>query len=311
VSAIGNFELVQPSAALNEQISLLMAWKLGLYGRDPVGRTRALDGSSRPVIGGHRDAGSTACPGQFLYDRLPGIRTRAAAVILQSQIGGDAAIPVAGDIDGNGAVNFGWFRDGRWAFAMGDGVVRRFGFGQAGDLPVMGDFDNDGRAEPGIFRSGEWHLRSDASSGVAWRTFRYGLRGDLPVVGRWPGGGSGLGVGVVRGNSWHLRYSLAGGQAQRSFLFGRAGDVPIVGDWLGDGLTRPGVVRAGTWYFATAIVNPVARWSYRFGWPDDSPLVVDHDDDGVQTATVVRGIEWFSRLDHGVSERVSKAIFGG
>jgi hypothetical protein len=167
---------------------VLMAWKLGLYGRDPAGRTLALDGTSRPVIGGHRDAGSTACPGQFLYDRLPAIRTRASAILLQSQIGGDAAIPVAGDIDGDSTVNRGWLRDGRWAFAMPGGDVRRFSFGRIGDLPLLGDFDHDGRAEPGIFRDGEWHLRSDASAGTAWRAFRFGQRGDVPVVGRWPGG---------------------------------------------------------------------------------------------------------------------------
>ena len=32
-----------------------------------------------PVIDGHRDTNDTACPGQHLYDRLPGIRRRTQA----------------------------------------------------------------------------------------------------------------------------------------------------------------------------------------------------------------------------------------
>ncbi|HEX2416990.1 MAG TPA: N-acetylmuramoyl-L-alanine amidase, partial [Micromonosporaceae bacterium] len=270
VSAIGNFERVSPPGAVNESIAALMAWKLGLYGRDPDGSTQALDGTWRPVIGGHRDAASTACPGQYLYARLPSIRDRAGAIVRQSQIGGDFALPVTGDVNGDGVTDLGWFQDGRWAFLAGSTVVR-FGFGRAGDRPVVADFDNDGREEPGIFRAGEWHVRTDASAGPAWRVFRYGTQGDTPLAGRWPGS-SGVGVAVVRGNVWHVRNGLGGGAAQWTFSYGRAGDIPLVGDWLDDNTARPAVVRGGRWYVATSMTRPVAAWSFGFGWPEDSPV---------------------------------------
>ena len=34
-----------------------------------------------PVIDGHRDTNQTACPGERLYDRLPAVRRRAAALV--------------------------------------------------------------------------------------------------------------------------------------------------------------------------------------------------------------------------------------
>ncbi len=308
VSAIGNFELVSPSASVIESIAALMGWKLARYGRDPEGMTQALDGTWRPVIGGHRDAASTACPGQYLYAKIPLIRDRAGQ-IARSQIGGDFAVPVTGDVDGDGVTDLGWFQDGRWAFLIGGSTVIRFGFGRAGDRPVVADFDNDGRDEPGIFRAGEWHVRNEASAGAAWRVFGYGHPGDIPVAGRWPGS-SGIGIAVVRGNTWHVRNGL-GGPAQWSFSYGRAGDVPMVGDWLGDGTARPAVVRGARWYIATSMTRPIARWSFGFGWAEDSPLVADYDGDGVETAGLTRGIKWYLRADHSSTTRVTVVDFAG
>jgi len=70
----------------------VMAWKLGMYGVDPRGRSQLTSGgggTSRylagqtvtlPNIFGHRDVGSTTCPGQYGYARLDEIRTRVAAL---------------------------------------------------------------------------------------------------------------------------------------------------------------------------------------------------------------------------------------
>ena len=61
VSAIGDFELVEPTAAIIESIAQLMAWKLGSYGRDPD-RCHARPG--RRAAAGHRRA--SRCPGDRL-----------------------------------------------------------------------------------------------------------------------------------------------------------------------------------------------------------------------------------------------------
>ena len=64
----------------------LAAWKLSMYGRDPMGMASVTsEGSDKysaaqvatlPVIDGHRDTNDTACPGRYLYAELPWIRRR-------------------------------------------------------------------------------------------------------------------------------------------------------------------------------------------------------------------------------------------
>jgi hypothetical protein len=95
ISAIGNFELVEPTASTLEAIAQVAAWKLSMYGRTATGQTHVVsEGSDRfmsgkrvtlPVLDGHRDTNDTACPGQHLYDALPAIRARAQAIIEASQ----------------------------------------------------------------------------------------------------------------------------------------------------------------------------------------------------------------------------------
>ncbi|HYH35100.1 MAG TPA: FG-GAP-like repeat-containing protein [Nocardioides sp.] len=80
MSAIGNFETVRPPDAMLRAYGSLFAWKLGLHGIDPLDTSQNVSGTVFKAINGHRDAGSTACPGRYLYDRLPAIRRYAADV---------------------------------------------------------------------------------------------------------------------------------------------------------------------------------------------------------------------------------------
>ena len=89
VAVLGTFtSLAPPQAALNT-VAKVAAWKLGLNGGDPTGTTTLTEGVKDgnfpyessvtfKTISGHRNANSTACPGQLLYDKLPAIRTAAA-----------------------------------------------------------------------------------------------------------------------------------------------------------------------------------------------------------------------------------------
>ena len=78
MSAIGNFELTRPRRAMLQAYGRLFAWKLSLHGVSAGSRRQRLGGSTFRAINGHRDAGQTACPGRYLYDRLPAIRRLAA-----------------------------------------------------------------------------------------------------------------------------------------------------------------------------------------------------------------------------------------
>jgi hypothetical protein len=96
VAVIGNLDVSRPTAASITAITKVMAWKLDLNHRDPLGTTKLTSsggGTARykagrtvsfPVIMGHRNTGFTACPGRYLYPYLPSIRTRVKGLIKAS-----------------------------------------------------------------------------------------------------------------------------------------------------------------------------------------------------------------------------------
>jgi len=78
MSAIGNYDITQPSSAMIEAYGALFAWKLSLHGVNAASTNQQVGKKAFPAINGHRDAASTACPGKYLYARLADIRRLAA-----------------------------------------------------------------------------------------------------------------------------------------------------------------------------------------------------------------------------------------
>jgi putative cell wall-binding protein len=90
VAALGDYETNAAPDAVVAAFGRILGWKLGLYGRDPYGRTTLTSGGGDSnryplgqvvefnVVSGHRDASYTLCPGQYLYPRLDQIRSEAA-----------------------------------------------------------------------------------------------------------------------------------------------------------------------------------------------------------------------------------------
>ncbi len=86
IAVIGNLDERRPSAKAVSTVIKLAAWKLDRYGRMATGRVVVRStGSDKyaedervrlPVIDGHRDTNDTACPGEYLYAKLPEIRRR-------------------------------------------------------------------------------------------------------------------------------------------------------------------------------------------------------------------------------------------
>lgn len=89
VAIIGDFSGVTPPPAATNALVDLLTWKLWVHGVNPAGRVDFRVGSGNliyppgivnlPTIVGHRDVGSTACPGGALYSLLPAIRGAVAA----------------------------------------------------------------------------------------------------------------------------------------------------------------------------------------------------------------------------------------
>jgi hypothetical protein len=90
VAALADYETNAVPSTVVSAFGRILGWKLGLYGRDPYGRTTLISGGGDSnryplgqvvefnVVSGHRDASHTLCPGQYLYPRLDQIRSEAA-----------------------------------------------------------------------------------------------------------------------------------------------------------------------------------------------------------------------------------------
>ena len=78
MSAIGNFDVKRPSSAMVAAYGRLFAWKLSLHGVRAGSKRQFITKRWLPAIDGHRDVGQTACPGRYLYAKIPTIRRLAA-----------------------------------------------------------------------------------------------------------------------------------------------------------------------------------------------------------------------------------------
>ncbi|WP_225822248.1 peptidoglycan recognition protein [Streptomyces naphthomycinicus] len=88
VAVIGTYGSGKPPGAAVTALARLTAWKLGLFGADPRGKTYLTSGGGNlypkgknvrlNVISGHRDGYATECPGRRLYAKLGTARSSAA-----------------------------------------------------------------------------------------------------------------------------------------------------------------------------------------------------------------------------------------
>jgi len=79
-SAIGNYDIAAVPSAVTSAFVRLIAWKAQLHQFNPAGISN-ISGDRVNSVSGHRDVYSTACPGRYLYAKLPTIRAGAAALV--------------------------------------------------------------------------------------------------------------------------------------------------------------------------------------------------------------------------------------
>ena len=88
IALLGTYGSTPPSAAAQNALAKLIAWRLDLAHADPLGLLTVISGGNEkypakvPVllrgVSGHRDTGFTECPGNLLYSRLDAIAGVAA-----------------------------------------------------------------------------------------------------------------------------------------------------------------------------------------------------------------------------------------
>ncbi len=87
MSAIGNFDTAQPPQAVSDAYARLFAWKLSMYDIRADASRLWVKNRYLQAINGHRDTGSTACPGRYLYAKIPAIRVATQATQNKAQTG--------------------------------------------------------------------------------------------------------------------------------------------------------------------------------------------------------------------------------
>ncbi len=130
VSMLGDYSSTTPSAATQESVARVIAWRLASYHRDPmstVGYTTQGGENSRfgpgtialPVVVGHRDTAYTACPGNGGYAVLGAIKSRARALIGAGFVN-PATTTTSMGIGGSVSVTGGVITGASWSLAVTD-----------------------------------------------------------------------------------------------------------------------------------------------------------------------------------------------
>jgi len=95
IALIGDFYEEEPTATALDSLTAFLAWQCIDYAIDPTGQRVFID-TELPTIMGHRDCGSTTCPGDRAYSLLPAIRSQTWARMVDIEgaaLDGSASVP--------------------------------------------------------------------------------------------------------------------------------------------------------------------------------------------------------------------------
>ncbi|HVF75618.1 MAG TPA: N-acetylmuramoyl-L-alanine amidase [Acidimicrobiales bacterium] len=226
IAMLGTYTSVGPTANALNGLQAMLAWKADRHDINVQASatfTRS-DGATvqLPNISGHRDSVSTSCPGQVLYDMLPGIRDRVSRIIASAH----------------------GLTKGYWT-AASDGRVYAFG-----EAPFHGSMEGKRMNAPVIAMTttpnggGYWLLGSDGGifsfGNAVFHGSTGGMRLNKPVVAM---------AATPTGNGYWLVASDGGiftfGDAQ---FFGSMGGKPLNKPVVGMAPTRSGF---GYWLVAS------------------------------------------------------------
>ncbi len=165
ISALGNYSTLAPPTVMVDSISEVIAWKLANNYIDPLGSselTSAGGGTARypagdtrtfPNIIGHRQTGSTSCPGDALFNKMSTMKTDVSFMVGAGLVG-PSAVFSEGDVRVTGALL--WPQDYSVSIRDAAGVTVREKLGsgstaEAFDVTLPLTAASGKRLEPGTY----------------------------------------------------------------------------------------------------------------------------------------------------------------
>ena len=264
-SAIGNFETTRPSRAVIRAYGALFAWKLSLHGveADDIGSTSRPATSRRSTATATPD--STACPGIYLYNRIPRIRELATEAQqswegreLESSLIGSARPDLVLRRASDGKVFARQIVPTDTGYRLGRKVSTGLVLPDADRILKVGDWDLDGLRRPhrqgrrrpasgstAVWAAGEFAAPTQLATG-------FGRVTKLAAVGDFTGDGRPDLMGQPRRKSMRIYPGSGASGLRKSYaayspIKGSRNQVPI-GRWDSDGApdslirTRSGLV---------------------------------------------------------------------
>jgi hypothetical protein len=168
IALLGTYGTTKPSAAAQDAIARLLAWRLDVAHVDPMGTATLVSAGSEKVpvgaevslrvVSGHRDTGATACPGDALYARLPAIAASARA------IGGQKIFDPRAEASGSSVRIRGRLaQPGSWSVVIADGDGMEVARGSGSTASVDWTWDSSS-APAGTY---SWSISSGAARPAA------------------------------------------------------------------------------------------------------------------------------------------------
>ncbi|MDO5627296.1 MAG: FG-GAP-like repeat-containing protein [Mobilicoccus sp.] len=263
ISLMGDYSRVQPSAAAIDAMTRTIAWNSSVHGYDPRARFTH-NGRSYRNVSGHRDVGSTSCPG-LIYNSLTTMATRAAS--MRGNVGATTPAPQRPGVNPPPATPTAGLNVADAMLLNGSGHLfavspsgannitsaRRINAGNwrgFDRIMVSPDFSGDRFPDVISRRASDGALFMHPGAGTGVQSGRqigqgWGVMSHILAVGDWNGDGRADLVAVHGTTGRLMLYPGAGGGT-----FGRAtqigqgwgvfSHVLAVGDWDGDG--RPDIV---------------------------------------------------------------------